>query len=236
MVIFDLLCGMTVLIVEDDPLLNQNIKEMLTSEGYTVELAYDGVMADKMLKKIKVDCVVLDINIPLKNGYEVCKSLRQTDSTTPVLFLTAFDELEDKIQGFESGGDDYLTKPFYMKELLLRIQSLVKRKTQNGPDTNEILVAEDLVVNQRTKSVKRNNVDISVTPREYQILVKLVMAKGELVSKSELIKEIWGSVFDANTNTIEVYINFLRNKVDKPFPKQLIKTKVGFGYYLDIST
>lgn len=103
-----------------------------------------------------------------------------------------------------------------------------------GHEINEILVIEDIIVNQRTKSVKRGNVELTLTPREYQILLKLLLAKGELVPKQELIKEIWGSAFDANTNTIEVYINFLRNKVDKPFEKPLIKTKIGYGYYLDV--
>jgi two-component system, OmpR family, response regulator len=225
---------MNALIVEDDPLLSKNIKDMLASEGFNMDTAFDGLMAEKMLKKRKYDIVVLDINIPQKNGYEVCKVFRQYDDSTPVLFLTAFDELEDKIQGFECGGDDYLTKPFFMKELLLRIQSLIKRTRQPVNDNAPVLIVEDIVVNQRTKSVKRNNVEIMLTPREYQILLKLVMAKGELVPKQELIKEIWGSAFDANTNTIEVYINFLRNKVDKPFGKQLIKTKIGYGYFLDV--
>lgn len=224
---------MNALIAEDDPLLSKNIKEMLGAEGFSIDIALDGLQAEKMLKKRKYDVVILDINIPGKNGYEVCREFRQYDKATPVLFLTAFDELEDKVQGFESGGDDYLTKPFFMKELLMRIQSLIKRTQQLSADDNEILTLDDIVVNQRTKSVKRNDVEITLTPREYQILLKLVQAKGELVPKQELIREIWGSALDANTNTIEVYINFLRGKVDKPFGKHLIKTKIGFGYYLD---
>src|SRR5262245_16310035 len=108
---------MNALVVEDDPLLNKNIKEMLISEGYAIDSAFDGLVGEKMLKKRKYDIVILDINIPHKNGYEICKAFRQYDTATPVLFLTAFDELEDKVQGFESGGDDYLTKPFFMKEL-----------------------------------------------------------------------------------------------------------------------
>jgi DNA-binding response OmpR family regulator len=226
---------MNALIAEDDPLLGKNIKEMLGTEGFTIDVAPDGLQAEKMLKKRKYDIVILDINIPGKQGYDVCRGFREYDKITPVLFLTAFDELEDKVQGFESGGDDYLTKPFFMKELLLRIQSLIKRTQQPG-DAEEIIALEDIVVNQRTKSVKRNNVEVMLTPREYQILLKLVLARGELVPKQELIREIWGSALDANTNTIEVYINFLRGKVDKPFGKQLIKTKIGFGYYLDVKS
>lgn len=226
---------MNALIAEDDPLLGKNIKEMLGAEGFTIDVAVDGLQAERMLRKRKYDIVILDIDIPGKRGYEVCRGFREFDKNTPVLFLTAFDELEDKVHGFESGGDDYLTKPFFMKELLLRIQSLIKRTHQAG-DSEEVISLEDIVVNQRTKSVKRNNVELVLTPREYQILLKLVLARGELVPKQELIREIWGSALDANTNTIEVYINFLRGKVDKPFGKQLIKTKIGFGYYLDVKS
>lgn len=226
---------MNILVVEDDPQISSNIHDALVAESFAVEVAYDGLMAEKFLKKNNYDCVVLDINIPHRNGYEVCKTFRQYNTATPVIFLTAFDELEDKVEGYNSGADDYLTKPFFVKELLLRIKSLVNRSGTNGAaSTKEVLVLEDVVVNQRSKTVKRAEQEIVLTPREYQILLKLILAKGELVSKQELIKEIWGSAFDANTNTIEVYINFLRNKFDKPFSRQLIKTKVGYGYFLDV--
>jgi DNA-binding response OmpR family regulator len=223
---------MEILVIEDDPVICQNIKEALTGEGYNVETSFDGSMGEKMLKKKKYGCVVMDINVPHKNGYELCKEFRQYDTTTPVLLLTAFDELEDKVQGFQSGADDYLTKPFYMKELVLRISSLIKRTPADKP-IDETLIFGEIVINQKNKSVKRSNQEIMLTPREYQILLKLVQAKGELVPKKELIREIWGSAFDANTNTIEVYINFLRNKIDKPFSQQVIKTKVGYGYFLE---
>lgn len=226
---------MKILLVEDDTTLNQNIKEYLSGENCEVITAFDGQIAERLLKKDDYDCVILDINIPHKNGYELCKEYRTYNSTTPVLMLTAFDELEDKVNGFDVGADDYLTKPFYMKELLIRIRSLIKRnhKTSSTHDT-ELLRVEDIVVNQKTKTVKRNNIEIVLTPREYQILLKLIRAKGQLVDKQELVREIWGGSFDANTNTIEVYINFLRKKIDKPFDKQLIKTKIGYGYYLNL--
>lgn len=223
---------MTILVVEDDTILNQNIKESLTAEKFMVEQAYDGFIAEKLLRKNAYDCVVLDVNIPNKNGFELCQTFRTYNTTTPVLFLTAFDELDDKVQGYESGADDYLTKPFYQKELLMRIQALVKRNTTAQPQ-NDTLIWHDIVIKQKTKTVFRNNQELKLTPREYQILVMLVLTKGEVVTKKELIREIWGSSFDANTNNVEVFINFLRNKVDKPFEKQLIKTKVGYGYYLD---
>ncbi len=228
---------MKILLIEDDTTIIQNIKEYLLQHNMEVALAFDGLMGEKLLKKGDYDCVVMDINLPHKNGYELCREFRSYNQFTPVLMLTAFDEIEDKVQGFDSGADDYMTKPFYMKEIFIRIKSLIKRSQNNVfNEDSEILCFEELVINQKTKSVKRDHTEIILTPREYQILLKLVKAKGELVSKRDLVKEIWGGSFDANTNTIEVYINFLRKKLDKPFEKQLIKTKIGFGYYLEMHT
>jgi two-component system, OmpR family, response regulator len=189
-----------------------------------------------MLKKNNFDCIVMDINLPGKNGFDLCKDFRKYNTTTPIIMLTAFGELEDKVQGFDCGADDYLTKPFYMRELILRVNSLIKRHKQSNSTSTEstILIADDITLNDAQKKVFRQEKEISLTPREYQILWSLMERKGEIVSKAELIKKIWGSSFDANTNTIEVYVNFLRNKLDKPFDKNTIKTKVGYGYYLDI--
>jgi len=227
---------MKLLIIEDDPTLIKNIAGALAAEGLQVELVYDGLLAERMLKKNQYACIVMDINLPGKNGFDLCKDFRQTNQQTPVIMLTAFGELEDKVQGFDCGADDYLTKPFFMRELVLRIQSLIKRNKQNDStdSRNSILVAGDISLNHLQKKVFRQGTEIALTPREYQILLKLMEKNGEIVSKGELIKEIWGGSFDANTNTIEVYINFLRKKLDKPFDKSVIKTKVGYGYYLDV--
>src|SRR5690606_14987429 len=162
----------------------------------------------------------------------LCREFRQYNTQTPVIMLTAFSELDDKIQGFNCGADDYLTKPFFMRELLLRVHALLKRRSYTKSNA-EIITVDDIIINPGTKKVTRQNQEIMLTPREYQILLKLTENKGDIVSKSDLINEIWGRTFDANTNTIEVYINFLRNKIDKPFSKNSIKTKVGYGYYLD---
>ena len=226
---------MKVLVIEDDPTLSKNISEAIASEGLKTECVYEGLLADRMLKKNNFDCIIMDINLPGKNGFDLCKDFRQHNTTTPVIMLTAFSELEDKVQGFDCGADDYLTKPFYMQELILRVNSLIKRFKQVNSTTTEgpTVVADDITLNDTLKKVFRQDQEISLTPREYQILRRLMERKGEIVSKAELIKEIWGSSFDANTNIIEVYVNFLRNKVDKPFDKNTIKTKVGFGYYLD---
>jgi len=225
---------MKVLIVEDDPTLNKNIAEALTAEGMLVESVFDGSLAERILKKSSFNCIVMDINLPGKTGFDLCRDFRTFNTGTPVLILTAFAELDDKLKGFGCGADDYLTKPFYMRELSARIQSLIKRSANGvtGQPEDEI-IADDIRIRQARRQVFRQGKEVPLTPREYQILLKLCEHKGDIVPKSELIKEIWGSSFEANTNTIEVYVNFLRNKLDKPFGKSSIKTKVGYGYYLD---
>lgn len=227
---------MNVLLIEDDHTLSQNIQEALSGENMHIELVYDGLLAERMLKKNSFDCVIMDINLPGKNGYDLCKDFRTYNTSTPVIMLTAFGELEDKVQGFDCGADDYLTKPFYMRELIMRVNSLLKRskKITNANAHGSVLVADDISIDDARKKVFRQGKEITLTPREYQILLRLMENKGEIISKGDLIKEIWGRSFGANTNTIEVYVNFLRKKIDKPFDKNTIKTKVGYGYYLDV--
>src|SRR5690606_23691379 len=223
---------MNILLVEDDQSLNQNITEALQAEGVKVQAIYDGLLAERILKRDQFDCIILDINLPGKNGFDLCREFRTIDQQTPVIMLTAFSELEDKVEGFNCGADDYLTKPIYMTELIMRIKTHVNR-SQISTKISDTLTMDDVVIQLKSKKVLRQNQEIQLTPREYQILVKLIENKGEVVSKSDLVSEIWGKTFDANTNTIEVYINFLRNKVDKPFGKNSIKTKVGYGYYFE---
>jgi len=222
---------MNILLIEDDQTLSHNIREALRAEDLQVEPVYDGLLAERMLKRETFDCVIMDVNLPGKNGFELCRAFRAYNAHTPVLMLTAFGELDDKVLGFSCGADDYLTKPFYMRELTLRTAALVKRKTMTK-GTTAAIHAGDITIHPNSKKVTRQNREIALTPREYQVLARLVENKGEIVSKNELIREIWGKHFDANTNTIEVYINFLRNKIDKPFGKNSIRTKIGFGYYL----
>lgn len=225
---------MKILVIEDETTLNRNICEALVAENFVVESVFDGFLAERILKKEEFDCVIMDINLPKKNGYDLCKEFRRNNTQTPVLMLTAFDELEDKILGFDSGADDYLTKPFFMKELILRIHSLVKRSKNTSNKVNEQIIAGDITIDLAQKKVSRQNQEILLTPREYQILSRLCKHPGEITSKNDLIKEIWGASVDVNTNTIEVYVNFLRNKIDKPFGKNSIKTKIGYGYYFDV--
>jgi len=227
---------MKILIIEDDHTLSQNISEALKAEGFIADVVYDGLLAARKLRKDKYACIVMDINMPGKNGFDLCREFREYNRFTPVIMLTAFSELEDKVQGFDCGADDYLTKPFFMRELIIRIHSLIKRnQNKENPASNSFLISGDITLNTAKKIVLRQGQEITLTPREYQILLKLMEKSGEIVSKSELIESIWGGSFEANTNTIEVYMNFLRNKIDKPFGKNTLKTKIGYGYYLDIN-
>ena len=223
------------MIIEDDPVLNHNIKEALVAENYAVQNVFDSSSAELLLQNEVFDCVIMDVNLPDKSGFDLCKSFRAYNATTPVIMLTAFSEIEDKVKGFECGANDYLTKPFYMRELLIRINALIKRNsaTNDAKAIDKTLQIDDIIIHLPTKKVSRQEVEVLLTPREFQLLLKLISSKGEIVSKNELIKEIWGNIVDANTNTIEVYINFLRNKIDKPFGKNSIKTKIGYGYYFE---
>ncbi|MHA8050855.1 response regulator transcription factor [Aquirufa sp. ROCK-SH2] len=222
-----------ILLIEDDQMISKNLSDFLLNESYQVEQVFDGEHALESFQNRHFDLVILDINLPDMSGFQVCKSIRKENQNTPILILTAYDELEDKMEGFNVGADDYLTKPFFMKEVSARIKSLLKRVKKQEPN-QDIIRIEDLLIDLSKNIVKRANIDITLTPREFNLLLMLVNARGKIVTKKELNKFIWGGSLDDNNNTIEVYINFLRKKIDKPFVKQLIKTKIGFGYYLDI--
>lgn len=228
---------MNVLVIEDDPILNKNICSALEAENIHATSVFDGGLASRILKSQDFDCVIMDINLPGKTGFDLCREFRSYNRQTPVLMLTAFGELEDKVKGFDLGADDYLTKPFYIRELLLRVRSLINRtrNSTSSRETNDVIVAGDIRIHPAQKKVYKKDKEIALTPREYQILKKLCLQKGEVISKNELIEEIWGTAFDANTNIVEVYINFLRNKIDRPFNTATIKTKVGYGYYFEPS-
>lgn len=224
---------MNILVAEDDITLHRNIVSALKADGFLVDGCYDGAFVLKSFLKKNYDLVILDINLPGKNGFQLCKEIREKDDVVPVLFLTAFNDLEDKVEGFNVGADDYLTKPFFIRELLLRVNALIKRSNQEKlKPKKEALQFAGIVLDNHNKTVYRENNKIELTPREFQILKILLKNPGEIVSKRDLLKEIWGNSFDGNSNTIEVYINFLRKKLDKPFNKNTIRTKVGFGYYL----
>ena len=223
----------TLLLIEDDRSISQNLADFLSQEGFQIQCVFTGNEALSVLESGSFDLLILDVNLPDFDGYHICQEFRKRNTQTPILMLTAYDELEDKMKGFEMGADDYLTKPFFMVEVLARIKSLLKRANKQTEQPSLIWV-EDLSIDVSTNSVFRAKQDINLTPREFNLLLMLVKAKGKMVTKKELNKQIWGGSLDEHNNTIEVYINFLRKKIDKPFSKQLIKTKIGFGYYLDV--
>ena len=222
----------TILLVEDDQQLSSDIKAQLIKAGLNVEAVFDGLLAERMIARQNFDCIILDVNLPGKTGYEICRSTRLQNIKTPIIILTAFGEIDDKLEGFNCGADDYLTKPFYFKELLARIKVFLRRNDSNE-DLKNIVIA-DLVIDVNKKTISRNNEFIKVTPREFDIVLLLANAKGNPVSKKDLIKHIWGNSMEVNTNTIEVFINLIRNKIDKNHIFKLIHTRTGFGYYISI--
>ena len=220
-----------VLLVEDDPKLGKTIMTELETNDFIVHLAYDGNIAQRLFLQETIDIVLLDINIPHINGFELCRIFRKKDPGIPIIMLTALGELDDKMQAFSSGADDYLVKPFNIKELIARIKVFIKRRTLNESHV-EIIEVGDLSINILEKQVFRAGVPINLTAKEFKLLELLARNEGKVFSKPELAEKVWDQRYDTGTNTIEVYINFLRNKIDKPFSEKLIHTKPGFGYYL----
>jgi DNA-binding response OmpR family regulator len=222
---------MKILLVEDDMNLSNDLKLQFGTRNVDTDVAYDGVIAEKMIQRTVYDCILADINIPGKNGYELVQSIRAKQITTPIIMLTAFGEIEDKLLGFESGADDYITKPFFFEELLARMKVIIKR-SQNISANSTLLTIEDLSIDLKKREVSRSGTPVKLTAREFEILVLLAEADGQTVSKKDILNKVWGSSFGTNTNTIEVFINLLRNKIDKNHSTKLIKTRIGFGYYL----
>ena len=222
----------TILLVEDEAKLSQIIKEELTTVGYNVDAVADGLMAETYFAKNKYSLILLDISLPRKNGFELCKSFRKQNKNVPIIMLTAFGEIQDKVDAFSLGADDYILKPFHFEELFARIKALLKRTESNNAADAIILKVADLEIHHKTKSVFRANIEIPLTAKEYALLTLLVENKGRVISKNEILAKVWDLSFDTGTNTIEVYISFLRNKIDKPFEEKLIQTKSGFGYFI----
>jgi DNA-binding response OmpR family regulator len=221
-----------ILLVEDEPKIADSLKLGLEETGYSVVVAYDGSIGYKLFLSQNFDLVILDINLPGLNGYELCKKIRERNTLVPVVMLTALNALNDKIEGYDAGADDYIAKPFEFRELLLKIRVLMKRThTMNVPVGN-FLKAADLQMNLDSKEVRRNDVPINLTAKEFQLLEYLLRNKNRVVTRADIAINVWEIDFDTNTNVIDVYINYVRNKVDKKFEKKLIHTQVGMGYIL----
>jgi two-component system, OmpR family, copper resistance phosphate regulon response regulator CusR len=224
---------MKILIIEDEPKVASFIKKGLEEYFFEAVIAYDGNTGKRMALANTWDIIIIDINLPFMNGFEVCKAIREKDANTPVLMLTALGTTEDKLSGFDSGADDYLVKPFEFKELLARIKALVKRASHPSQYTTDtILSVADLEMNLDEKKVKRNTKKIELTAKEFALLEFLIRNKNKIVSRATIAEKVWDITFDTGTNVIDVYVNFLRKKIDKEFEQKLIHTHIGMGYIL----
>lgn len=221
-----------ILLVEDEQKIADTLKLGLTENGYEVDVAYDGNIGLKLFESHQYNIIVLDINIPGINGYKLCKIIRSKNLQVPVIMLTAMGALSDKIEGYDAGADDYIIKPFEFKELLMKIRVLLKRSMTQTIPTGNLLQAADLEMNLDTKQVTRGDTHINLTSKEFQLLEYLLRNKNRVVSRADIAISVWEIDFDTNTNVIDVYINYVRNKVDKPFDRKLIQTHVGMGYIL----
>ena len=220
-----------ILLVEDEKKIAAALKTGLEEHGFYVMLAYDGSMGEKLFNNYEFEIIILDINLPDINGYTLSKLIRQKNREIPILMLTALGTVDDKVTGFEAGADDYLVKPFAFKELLARIRSLLRRTIQGLPAGNILQIA-DLEINLDSKEVLRSGNKISLTAKEFQLLEYLVRNKNKVVSRADIANKVWDIGFDTGTNVIDVYINFLRKKIDKDHPMKLIHTQVGMGYIM----
>ncbi len=219
------------LLLEDEPTIAHQISSFLKAKNISCEIVYDGEIFLKYSNSNSYDIYLLDINVPKINGLDICKIVRESNKETPILMLTALGEIEDKTIAFQLGADDYLVKPFLLEELVLRIDALIRRK--QVPQFNAtVLKIGDLSIDIDNKQVWRSKQEIKLTPKEFKLLTILANAHGRVLSKQQIAESLWDYHIESNENTIEVYINFLRNKIDKLYTDKLIHTKVGFGYYL----
>jgi two-component system copper resistance phosphate regulon response regulator CusR len=220
---------MKILIVEDEPKVASFIKKGLEENNYDVEIAYDGLSAEKLVENKKYDLFILDIIIPGINGLDLCKKLKQLNSNIPVLMLTALGTTDDKINGFDAGANDYLIKPFEFRELLARVKVLLK-KPDAVPESENILRTDDLELDLKRKVARRGESYIDLTAKEFSLLEYFMKNGGRVLSRIDIAEKVWDIKFDFGSNVVDVYVNFLRKKIDKGFDRKLIHTRVGFGY------
>jgi two-component system copper resistance phosphate regulon response regulator CusR len=220
---------MRILLVEDEPAAAQMLAKGLREETYAVDLAADGEAALYLTSINTYDVILLDINLPIKNGLEVCQTLRDSGSAVPVLMLTARDSVQDRIAGLDTGADDYLTKPYAFHELLARVRAITRRGPTLSSDT---LVVGDLNLDRKTRKVTRAGTAIDLTAKEYALLEYLMRRANEVVGRAEIAEHVWDENFDPFSNLIEVYIQRLRRKIDDAHPEKLLRTRRGEGYVL----
>ena len=220
---------MRVLLIEDEVRLAETVRRGLVAEGMLVDVAHDGDQGLFAAQTQGYDVIVLDIMLPKRNGYDVCRDLRQSEIWTPVLILTAKDGEYDEVDAFDLGADDYLTKPFSFVVLVARLRSLVRR---GAPERPTLLVAGDLSLDPATREVLRAGQAVSLTPREFGLLQYLLRHRGDVLSKTEILDNVWDLHYDGADNVVEVYVGYLRRKIDTPFGRSAIETIRGAGYRL----
>ncbi|HEX3642958.1 MAG TPA: response regulator transcription factor [Ktedonobacteraceae bacterium] len=220
---------MRILVVEDNHRLSSSLQMNLAHEGYSVDTAYDGQEGQDLAELTAYDLILLDILLPKKDGLEVCRELRRRRIQTPILLLTARDSVDDRVQGLDCGADDYLVKPFAMRELLARLRALLRR---NHPYTNGRLEIGNLVVDPVTHTVEREGSSIDLTPKEFALLEYFMYHPNQVVTRDMIEQHIWNYDFECNSNVIDVYVRRLRRKIDDPFEAKLLTTIRGIGYRL----
>lgn len=221
-----------ILLIEDEKKIADTLAKGLKENDYHVETAYDGKIGLRLFESGSFNLVITDINLPGINGYDLCKTIRSRNQHIPVIMLTALSSTDDKIEGFDSGADDYLVKPFEFKELLVRIRALLKRTMNQQLPSGNILTVADLELDVDSKEVTRAGKSISLTAKEFQLLEYFMRNRNRVVSRADIAERVWDLDFDTKTNVIDVYVNFLRKKIDKGFEPKLIHTQVGMGYMM----
>ena len=222
---------MKILIVEDEPNLLSVIRKGFVEKGHDASGALDGTTALAMIEEHSFDAIILDIMLPDFNGLEICRRLRAMQNFVPILLLTALGSTENIVTGLNTGADDYLSKPFRFAELEARVNAMVRRSSQEHK-TAEVMTIDGLEVDFRTKTVKRDGNPIQLTAKEFLLLGYLVKNSGTILSRDLILDNVWDINFDMNTNVVDVYINYLRKKIDKPYSDKLIHTIKGLGYVL----
>lgn len=222
-----------IVIIEDDRRIAQNISRGLQQEGYATEVVYEGENGRQLALRPEVELVILDLTLPGISGFEVCRSVRAERPHLPIIMLTALSEVEDKIEGLSLGADDYMVKPFDLRELIARVATCFRRADlRQEQKTDDVWQVANLTVNVDKKEVKRGDVVIDLTAREFALLEYLIRNRGRVLAKIDIAETVWGLTFDPGTNVVEVYINYLRKKIDRDFEPKLIHTRSGMGYVL----
>ncbi|MBC7510924.1 MAG: response regulator transcription factor [Ferruginibacter sp.] len=219
-----------ILLIEDEQRIAELIKRGLEEQGFAITVAYDGLMGKKLAIANNYELVITDIILPNLNGIELCKLLKSIKPDMPIIMLTALGTTDDKVEGFDAGADDYLVKPFELRELYVRIRVLLKRLNNKPNAQGFILKYADIELNLHTKIVKRNGKEIQLTPKELKLLEYMMQNTERVLSRVEIAEKVWETTFDTGTNFIDVYINYLRKKIDKGFETKLIHTKPGLGF------